>query len=137
MPEGRVFIDSFGDSRALSEELLARIRTGDKRAGASLLWAHEHEGDPAPAPGSIGIVVDWDGAPAFVTRIVRTDVVPFGEVSAEFAMLEGEGDRSLAYWRQVHWAFFERECRRIGRKPTWDMPVVCCTFSVLHDVSGH
>ena len=134
VPEGRVFIDSFGDSYTMSEELLSLIRTGDKRAGASLLWTHEHEGEPPPAPGDIGIVVDWDGTPAFVTRVLRADVVPFGEVSAEFAALEGEGDGSLVHWREAHWSFFEGECRRIGRDPTWNMPVVCCTFAVLHEV---
>jgi uncharacterized protein YhfF len=27
---------------------------------------------------------------------------PFGDVDADFAYEEGEGDRSLSYWREAH-----------------------------------
>jgi uncharacterized protein YhfF len=60
--------------------------------------------------------------------------VPFSGVSAAFAAREGEGDGSLEYWRTAHWAFFSRECRRIGREPIESMPVVCCSFEVLTEV---
>ena len=132
LPPGRVFVDSFGDSPALSAELLELIRAGTKRAGASLLWAHEDERDPPPTVGDIGIVVSWEGAPAFVTLVVRCEVIPFDQVTAEFAWLEGEGDRTLAFWRDAHWAFFERECKRLGYKASAKMPVVCCEFQLAH-----
>jgi len=50
---------------------------------------------------------------------------------AEYAAVEGEGDGSLAFWRDGHWRFFTRECRRIGREPSADMPVVCARFELL------
>lgn len=125
-------IGAFGDSAALSEELLDLIRAGRKRASASLLWAHEAEGESVPRVGDIEVVVDHLGHPALVTRAVEVEVVPFNEVTAVFAAREGEGDRSLDHWRLEHWKFFSRECERIGRTPTKSMPVVCCTFEVLH-----
>jgi uncharacterized protein YhfF len=64
-------------------------------------------------------------------RFTEVEVVPFNQVSARFAAREGEGDSSLEYWRQAHWAFFSRECQRIGRVPNEQMPVVCCSFEVL------
>ena len=67
------------------------------------------------------------------------EVVPFNEVSAEFAAREGEGDGSLEYWRKAHWAYFSRECGRMGREPIETMPVVCSSFEVLnvvHDEPG-
>ena len=54
------------------------------------------------------------------------------EVSAEYAAIEGEGDGSLAYWRDGHWRFFSRECKRIGKEPAQTMPVICNVFEVLH-----
>ena len=36
-------------------------------------------------------------------------MVPFDEVSKEHAYKEGEGDRSLAYWRYAHEDFFAEE----------------------------
>jgi len=131
VPPGRVGLDTFGDSPELSRELLALIRDGRKRAGTSLLWAHEHEGEPLPEVGDVDIVVDHEGEPAAVTRVVRVLVVPFEQVDAAYAALEGEGDGSLAHWRAAHWHFFGRECARMGRAPAEDMPVVCCAFELL------
>ena len=96
LPAGPVRVDGYGDSPALSKELLALIRSGAKRAGTSLLWAFEADGDEVPGPGSIEIVVDHRGEPALVTRLTRVTVVPFEEVDAEYAAIEGEGDGSLA-----------------------------------------
>lgn len=135
-PEGRLRVDAFGDSEALSRELLGLIRGGGKRGGASLLWAHEAEGAPVPEAGDIEIVLDHAGEPALITRITRVEVLPFIEVGAAFAASEGEGDGSLAYWRRAHWNFFGRECARIGRTPTEAMPVVCCNFEVLRDLQA-
>lgn len=131
LPPGRVTVDGYGDSAELSEELLALIRSGRKRAGTGLLWAYEHEGQPLPAVGDIEIVVDHRDAPALVTRVTRVQVLPYGEVSAEYAAIEGEGDGSLAEWRRSHWAFFGRECERLGLVPSEAMPVVCGEFELL------
>lgn len=44
----------------------------------------------------------------------------------------GEGDGSLAYWREAHWAAFTRELEMAGRRPELDMPVVCERFDVVY-----
>lgn len=132
IPPGPVRLDGYGDSPALSEELLALIREGRKRAGTGLLWAYEADNQSIVRVGDIEIVLDFHYEPAIVTRITQVSVVPYGEVTAEYAATEGEGDGSLEYWRKAHWAFFSRECRRIGREPAETMPVVCSVFEVLH-----
>ncbi len=132
VPLGTVRLDGYGDSPALSEELLALIRQGRKRAGTSLLWACEADNQPIANAGDIEIVLDHCNEPAFVTRVTDVSVVPHKDVTAEYAATEGEGDGSLEYWRRAHWAFFSRECQRIGREPTEAMPVVCCVFEVTH-----
>ena len=132
LPPGNVRIDGYGDSEALSEELLALIRSGHKRAGTGLLWLHEHEDDPPAKPGDIEIILTYRGEPSIVTRIISVDIVPYSEVTAEYAAIEGEGDGSLEYWRQAHWAYLSRACRQIGREPNERMPVVCSVFEVLN-----
>ena len=134
LPEGTVRVGGFGDSPELSQELLALIRDGRKRGGASLLWGHEADHESVPAVGEIEIVVDHLNAPSLVTRVTKVEVLPFDEVGADFAAREGEGDGSLAHWRREHWRFFSRECARIDRAPSPDMPVVCTSFEVLHVV---
>lgn len=131
VPAGPVRADGYGDSPELSTALLALIRDGRKRAGTSLLWAMQAEGEALPQVGQIEIVVDHLNEPALITRITRVETLPYNQVTAEYAAIEGEGDGSLAYWREAHWAFFSRECQRIGCEPALTMPVVCSVFEVL------
>jgi uncharacterized protein YhfF/RimJ/RimL family protein N-acetyltransferase len=131
LPPGPVFVDGYGDSAELSEELLALIRSGRKRAGTGLLWAYQHDGQHIAQTGDIEIVVDHLNAPAMVTRVVSSEVTEFNLVTAQYAAMEGEGDGSLAYWRKAHWNFFGRECKRIGRETDESMPVICTVFEVL------
>ena len=133
LPSGPVRIDAYGDSAALSASLLALV-AGRKRAGTSLRWAFDVDGVQLPRVGDIEIVVDHRRHPALITRITRVQVVPYREVTAEYAAIEGEGDGSLASWREAHWAFFSRECARIGRVPSEEMPVVCSVFEVVRVV---
>jgi uncharacterized protein YhfF len=132
VPAGRVRVDGYGDSALLSRELLELIRTGRKRAGTSLLWAAEADGQALPAVGDIEIVLNHLNRPSIITRIVQVEVAPFCDVTADYASVEGEGDGSLEYWRRAHWAFFGRECIRISREPSDSMPVVCSIFEVLN-----
>lgn len=132
LPTGPVRLDGYGDSVSLSEELLALIRQGRKRAGTSFLWAMEADNEPLPRPGDIEVVLDHRNEPALITGIVQVNVVPCSEVTAEHAAIEGEGHGSLRYWRRAHRPFFSRECRRIGREPAESMPVVCSVFEVLN-----
>jgi hypothetical protein len=53
-------------------------------------------------------------------------------LAAEFAVSEGEGDRSLEYWREAQRRYFTRECQSAGREFTEDMPVVCERFRVVY-----
>jgi uncharacterized protein YhfF len=131
-PQGRVTRGEFGDSPQLSDHLLWLVRAGVKRATAALLWEFEAESEPLPAVGEIEIAVNHASRPAVVLRYTAVDIVPFNEVTGEFAAREGEGDLSLAYWRVAHWDFFSRLCVRLGRAPAADMPVVCLGFDVLH-----
>lgn len=135
VPRGPVRVDGYGDSPELSSSLLALIREGRKRAGTSLLWALEAENESVPQTGDIEIVVDHRYEPALITRITAAHVIPYSDVTAEYAAIEGEGDGSLEYWREAHWAFFSRECKRLGREPSENMPVVCCVLEVVNVLS--
>ena len=136
LPPGPVVVDGYGASEELSNELLALIRSGRKRAGTGLLWAYQHDAQRIARTGDIEIVVDHLNVPVMVTRVVRSEVIEYNQVTAEYAALEGEGDGSLAYWRKAHWNFFGRECKRIGREPTETMPVICTVFEVVLELVG-
>lgn len=135
LPAGDIRVGAYGDSAQLSHDLLQLIRHGNKRAGTSLMWEHEHDAEAIGQAGTIEIVVDHRGEPSVVTRNISVTLLPFSEVSAEYAATEAEGDGSLGYWRAAHWAYFSRVCARIGRTPDESMPVVCSVFEVLQVIS--
>ena len=105
----------FADSEAAANSLSKLVLVGVKRGTAGLVWSFEKAGMPVPAPGHLSIVTNWGGQPQCIIETTAVAVVPFQEVSAEFASIEGEGDGSLEYWQREHWAYFGRECARIGK----------------------
>ena len=56
--------------------------------------------------------------------------VTFNRVSEEHAWKEGEGDRSLEYWRNTHRRFFAEELREEGLDFDEEMELVCEEFEV-------
>lgn len=122
---------AFGDSKPLADALADLVLRGIKRATAGSLWSFEAENKALPKPGDLSIVTDWEGNPLCVIETVSVEIVPFDEVSAAFAAIEGEGDGSLDDWRRGHASYFGRECARLGRTFTQTMPVACETFKVV------
>ena len=122
----------FGDSRELADELAELVVSGKKIATASLYWEYEAEGEALPQVGGYSVITDYDGGPRGVIQTIEVRILPFDEVEADFAADEGEGDRSLDFWRQAHWRFFGRTCAKLGLQPNLKMPVVCERFRLLY-----
>lgn len=122
----------FDDNEPSANELAQLVLSGRKRATAALLWAYQQAGVAIPQPGNLSVVTNFAGEPQCVIETTRVDIVPFEDVTAEFAAVEGEGDGSLAFWRKAHTAYFGRECQRLGRSPEPRMPVVCERFEVVY-----
>jgi uncharacterized protein YhfF len=124
----------FCDNQRDADELAQLVLAGAKRATAGALWAYELEGEPVPTVGDFSVITYWDGRACCVIRTTAVEVVAFESVSEEFATAEGEGDGSLAYWRDAHLAAFGREFAGTERSVTPDMPVVCERFEVVFGV---
>jgi uncharacterized protein YhfF len=124
--------EPWGDSPRMAEELGTLISNGTKSATCSALWEYEAEGEPLPEVGLKTIVLDGDGRPLCIVETTEVEVRPYSAIDARFAFDEGEGDRSLTYWREAHWRFFSRTLPGLGRKPTTDMPLVCERFRVIY-----
>ncbi|MDQ5830383.1 MAG: ASCH domain-containing protein [Actinomycetota bacterium] len=124
--------EGWGDSPQLADELGALIAAGTKMATCSALWEYESEGSPLPEPGSKTVVLDGNGDPLCIVETTEVEVRPYDAVDSRFAYEEGEGDRSLEYWREAHWRFFSRTLPSIGKEPATDMPVVCERFRVVY-----
>ena len=121
---------SFGGGPQQADHLLSLVLAGTKTATSSSYWAYEAEGEQLPAAGQLSILCDAREQPRAVLRVTDVSVVAFDEVSPDHAFAEGEGDRTLTLWRELHEAFF-REHLPTGRRFSPDMPVVLERFEVL------
>lgn len=122
---------AFGATKHHADELLALVLAGIKRATASALWDYAAEGEEVPQVGELSIILDGDGAPRALIETTHIDLFPFNEVPADHAYLEGEGDRTLGAWREIHERYW-RQYSLNSRGFTPDMPVVCERFEVRY-----
>jgi uncharacterized protein YhfF len=94
----------FGDSPELANRLAALVVAGRKTATCS---AAVH--GPETEPGQHHVVLDGEKRPVAVIETITYDRIPFTAVTPAMAALEGEGDLSYFFWRDVHEAYFRRE----------------------------
>ncbi len=97
----------------MGDELAKLVRDGVKTATASAKIAYDTEGEELPGEDYSVILFDNDEA-ACVIRNTKVSVVPFDQVSAEHAYKEGEDDRSLQTWREVHRRAFTPDYEAAG-----------------------
>jgi uncharacterized protein YhfF len=95
---------SFGDGPALANGLLELVLSGTKCATC---WA-ESQGLLSAEVGKMMVVLDGQGVPKAIVKTVELTKRRFDEVDEAFAYDEGEGDRSLQYWREAHTRYFKR-----------------------------
>ena len=129
LPEHRPEAWAFGATPEHADGLLRLVLDGVKTGTASSLRDYEADGDPLPEVGELSIILDGSGAPRAVLETTEVVTVPFDQVTAEHARSEGEGDRTLAAWRQIHEHFWTEHSDG-GFAP--DMPVVCERFRLIH-----
>ena len=117
---------AFGDSPALADQLLDLVLKGIKTATCST------EDEPNTSkPGERWIVLDGRGEPRCVIESTEMTYRRYSEVDASFAHDEGEGDRSLNYWREAHREYFGRQ-----GKFSEDMMLMCERFRLVEVFEG-
>ncbi len=120
---------AFGDD---SDKLASLVKDGIKTGTSSAYEIYELEGEPIPVEGEYNVILDSREQAVCVTKTLRVYVVPFCEVDARHAKLEGEGDLSLEYWRKVHEAFFSADLANSGLSFSENTPVVCEEFELVY-----
>ncbi|WP_341206392.1 ASCH domain-containing protein, partial [uncultured Psychrosphaera sp.] len=79
-----------------------------KATSPSLWWFHAND-EILPNVGDLNIITNWNGEAQCIIETTKVSIVPFNEITEEYAALEGEGDKTLKYWKQVHWSYYHRE----------------------------
>jgi uncharacterized protein YhfF len=122
---------AFGNTPELAAQLAHLVVKGEKRGTTCWIAAAERDGSKLPHLGLVSIVTDGFGYPVCAIQTAQVDHVRFRDIDATQAALEGEGDRSLDDWREVHLRYFHQEARQLGLTFTEDEIVCFEHFHVL------
>lgn len=123
-PVSFYFCDNKEDADECADLVVNRV----KRATSPSVWSIKKNKEKFPEIGDIAIVTDWEGNPKAIIKTIKVDIVKFKDISPEYAFLEGEGDKSLVYWRAVHLEYYSNEMRAFGELPDDNMDIICEQF---------
>lgn len=116
------------------DKLANLVVKGIKTATASLFDIYAFENEKLPHRGEYNVILNSLNEAVCIIKTVNIEIKPFCKVTSEHAYKEGEGDRSLEYWRKVHKKAFNNECRNTPIKLTDDSKVVCEEFELVYVV---
>lgn len=118
----------FGDNEKDANELAELVKKEIKKATSPSLLGLQYQSEPLPKIGEFTVVTNWQGEAQCIIRTTAVKLKPYFSIDAAYAHQEGEGDKSLAYWKTVHWDFYTRELNAFGREPRESMIIVCQEF---------
>ena len=90
-----------------NEKLISLVLSGDKRATTSLYNEYIKNKEPLPKIGEKSIIQHDNNNDACLIEIEKVIITEFKNITEELAFIEGEGDKSLEYYRNVHYKIFK------------------------------
>ena len=121
---------SFGEA---PDKLAELVLQGVKTATCSAYDLYQINNETIPQEGDYSIILNSKEEAVCIIRTVKVYVTEFDKVSKEHAFKEGEGDRSLEYWRTVHESFLTNELASVHRFFDEHTKVVCEEFEVVYN----
>ncbi len=112
--------------------LVQLVVDGTKSLTCSSLIEYNLEQEPLPEVGDVSIVLDESDEPKCIIENTKVYTMKFSDVDEEIAYKEGEGDRTLSYWRKAHLEFFEWLYKEIGYEFNEDEEIVVEEFKLIH-----
>ena len=112
--------------------LAALVCEGIKTATSSGYIFYELENETIPQVGEYSVILNSSEEAVCVIQTIKVEVVPFNQVSENHAYKEGERNRTLQDWKDIHEEFFKHECELAGIEFSEKMLVVCEEFKVVY-----
>jgi uncharacterized protein YhfF len=122
----------FCDNEIDANKCAVLVVKGIKRATATSVWWYEKNNEPLPKVGDQYIITDWSGTAKAVIETTKIEQVPYNKITSEFAEIEGEGDKSLKYWKKVHKEYYSREMKPFNEQFDEKMVIVCEHFKTVY-----
>ncbi|WP_314244713.1 ASCH domain-containing protein [Empedobacter tilapiae] len=126
-PQSFYFCDNKKDADECAELVVKKI----KQATSPSVWWFKKFNEPFPKVGDVAIVTNWKGNPKAIIRTTKVEIVKYKSITPEYALIEGEGDKTLEYWKKVHWIYYQNEMKEFNEFPTEDMEIVCEYFKII------
>ena len=120
---------SFGEA---PDKLAELVLQGIKTATCSVYDLYLIYNEKMPQEGDYSIILNSNKEAVCIIRTLKVYVTEFSRVSEEHAFKEGEGDRSLEYWRKVHSNFVTNELASVNKLFDEHSKVVCEEFEVVY-----
>lgn len=123
----------FCDNEVDANECAKLVKAGVKKATSDSLLGLQYRKERLPKIGDYTVVTDWEGEAQCIVRTTKAILKPFFSIDEEYARMEGEGDKSLDYWKKTHWDYYTRELEEYGRVPRESMIIVCQEFEKIFE----
>lgn len=114
----------FGDNQKDANILADLVCKDIKKATSHSLLGLQLRNEKLPKIDDFFVVTDWSGKAKCIIRTTSVKLIPFFAIHSEHARLEGEGDKSLEYWKKAHWEYYTRELAEFERTPRESMIIV-------------
>ena len=127
---------ALGAARSVADGLAELVRTGVKRAHATLRRDFEKDLEPLPQPGDHLVVLDGAGCPQAIVRNTHVEQRHFNEIDDAFAFDAGEGDLTLRWWLTAHRQEFAERADREGFEVSETTVLVLEHFELVWPVAA-
>ena len=114
------------------DELAELVLKGLKTATSSAYDLYIAENEELPKENDYSIILDSNDNALCIIKNTKVYIKRFDEIDEDYAYKEGEGDKSLNYWRKVHEEFFRNELKSINKEFDHKMKVVCEEFELIY-----
>lgn len=118
----------FCDNEKDANECLDLVMKNVKKATSPSLLGLQLRNERLPKIGEFFVITDWSGKAKCIIKTTAVKLKPYFSIDENYALKEGEGDKSLAYWKKTHWDYYTRELSEFNREPRESMIVICQEF---------
>ena len=115
----------FGDNKEMADKLFNLVLNGEKTATSYLYNNNEN------LKTGFSILTNWDNSKRIILETTKTYVSPFSKITKEHAFKEGEKDKTLKTWKNIHKEFFEKELKLKNLDFNENTEIVCEEFKMI------
>jgi histidinol-phosphate aminotransferase len=114
---------SIGSTQASTDAGAQLVLEGIKTTTSSPVW--EFPDGLGPYPGALSVLVDGSGRARAIVETMRVEMKPFGQVSEEFALAYGEGDRTLSWFKVEMGRWYKNYADSTGNSFDDETKIIC------------